>query len=135
MRLLRYRGLWPLLGYGYWAVREKASGRFMGDLGFADFQRELTPPSRLAPEAGWVFARWAHGQGFAGEALTAALAWLDGCGVHAQCCCLIAPDNTASVRLASRHGFVASHEVGFHGETTLLLTRQHGASVPSFSTR
>ena len=22
-RLLRYRGLWPVLGYGYWAVREK----------------------------------------------------------------------------------------------------------------
>lgn len=36
-RLLRYRGLWPLLGYGYWALTEKRSGRFVGDLGFADF--------------------------------------------------------------------------------------------------
>lgn len=26
MRMLAYLGLWPLLGYGYWAVREKSTG-------------------------------------------------------------------------------------------------------------
>ncbi len=36
-RLLRYRCLWPVLGYGYWASREKQSSRLMGDFGLADF--------------------------------------------------------------------------------------------------
>src|SRR5580658_7267303 len=54
MRLLRYRGLWPLLGYGFWAVREKSSGRFVGDIGFADFHRQIEPPITGVPGAGWV---------------------------------------------------------------------------------
>ena len=52
MRMLAYRGLWPLLGYGYWAIREKASGRYVGDLGFADFHRVIEPSIRGVPEAG-----------------------------------------------------------------------------------
>ena len=32
-RLLRHRGLWPVLGYGYWVPRERQSGRFVGDVG------------------------------------------------------------------------------------------------------
>src|SRR5262245_34593015 len=43
-RLLRYAGHWSLLGYGFWAIEEKTSGRFVGDVGFADFKRELEPP-------------------------------------------------------------------------------------------
>src|SRR5262245_12457948 len=57
-RLLRYRGLWPVLGYGYWAIRETRTGRFVGDIGFADFKREITPSILGAPEAGWVLASW-----------------------------------------------------------------------------
>ena len=38
-RLLRYAGHWALLGYGYWAVIEKSSGRFVGEAGLADFHR------------------------------------------------------------------------------------------------
>ena len=43
-RLLRYAGHWALLGYGYWVIREKNSGRFVGEIGFADYQREIEPP-------------------------------------------------------------------------------------------
>ncbi|WP_198284504.1 GNAT family N-acetyltransferase [Komagataeibacter europaeus] len=77
-RFLRYRGLWDILGYGYWCVRTKADGRYVGDVGFADLKRPVEPPLGAVPEAGWVLARWAHGQGFATEALRAALAWTDG---------------------------------------------------------
>ena len=30
-RLLRYVGHWTMLGFGYWAVRDKVSGTFIGD--------------------------------------------------------------------------------------------------------
>jgi RimJ/RimL family protein N-acetyltransferase len=123
MRLLRYGGTWPLLGYGYWAVREKSSGRFVGDLGFADFRRQIEPSIADLPEAGWVFAAWAHGRGFAGEALAAALAWLDANVTVARSVCLISPENEASVRLAERNGYGSPVTISFSGEPTLLLSR------------
>jgi RimJ/RimL family protein N-acetyltransferase len=122
-RLLRYRGLWPVLGYGFWAVREKASGRFAGDLGFADFHRVLAPPHDCVPEAGWVFAGWARGRGYAHEALAAALGWLDGTRLHATCHCLIDAQNAPSLRLAGRQGFSHPRSVVFKDTPTLLLTR------------
>jgi len=123
MRLLRYRGLWPLLGYGYWAVREKSSGRFVGDIGFADFHRLIEPSIAGIPEGGWVFAAWAHGRGFAGEALSAALAWLDAAVPVARSVCLISPENELSIRLAERNGYRNALTISFSGEATLLLSR------------
>jgi RimJ/RimL family protein N-acetyltransferase len=51
-RILRYIGHWELMGYGLWAVEEKAGGSFIGEAGFADFKRELDPPLGDAPEIG-----------------------------------------------------------------------------------
>jgi RimJ/RimL family protein N-acetyltransferase len=129
MRLLGLRGGWALLGYGYWTVREKAGGRFVGTMGFAD----LEPPHPCAPEAGWVFAGWAHGRGYAREALTAALAWFDTTLPGAACHCLIDADNAASRRLAEGHGFAQAGVVRFKAAPTLLLTRQAAAHTPSKS--
>ena len=35
-RLLRYIGHWALLGFGYWVIEEKATGKFIGECGFAN---------------------------------------------------------------------------------------------------
>ena len=123
MRLLRYRGLWALLGYGYWAVREKSSGKYIGDLGFADFHRACEPSIIGVPEAGWVIAGWAQGQGFAREALGAALVWLDASPTTNRSCCLIAPDNGASIHLAESHGFARRGTVVVDGKDSLLFYR------------
>src|SRR5512142_2639564 len=56
-RLLVYAGLWSLLGYGYWAIEEQASGQYIGDIGFAEFRRDIDPPLRGMLESGWVLAR------------------------------------------------------------------------------
>ena len=123
MRLLRYRGLWPLLGFGYWAVRAKSDGTFVGDIGFGDFCRDFDPSIRGLPEAGWVFApRW-HGRGLAGEALRATLEWLDRQNTHPVSVCLIDPVNTASLRLAASGGFGGARAVRYEDGETLLLTR------------
>jgi len=39
-RLLRYVGHWTLLGFGFWAIEDKAAGSFVGELGFAESIRK-----------------------------------------------------------------------------------------------
>ena len=104
-RLLRYRGLWPILGYGYWALREKQTNRYVGEVGFADFQRVTEPPLQSHPEAGWILARWAHGQGYATEALAGAISWLAQTGNFARTYCLVTDENKASIKVAEKNGF------------------------------
>jgi RimJ/RimL family protein N-acetyltransferase len=127
MRVLSYAGCWKVLGYGYWAVREKATGRYAGDLGFADLHRGVEPSIDGVPEAGWVFNTWAHGQGLASEALAAALGWLDTHTRYDTSVCLIDPENAASLRLAGRFGFGEALNITFKGEDTVLLTRRKEA--------
>jgi RimJ/RimL family protein N-acetyltransferase len=76
-RLLRYAGHWQLLGFGFWAVTLKGEDRLLGDVGLADWQRDMDLPLAGMPEAGWVFAPAAHGRGLAREAVTAALLRFD----------------------------------------------------------
>lgn len=122
-RLLRYGGLWPLLGFGYWAVEERATGRFVGDVGFADFHREVTPSFDGAPEAGWVVASWAHGRGYGTEAVRAALAWGDA-HFTVPAVCMIDPGNDASIKVASKCGFVEYARTTFKGGPAVLFRRQ-----------
>src|SRR5579872_7110534 len=37
LRMLAYGGHWQHVPFGYWAVEEKKTGRYIGDVGFADF--------------------------------------------------------------------------------------------------
>ena len=121
-RLLRYHGHWALLGFGMWAVEERSTGRLVGDVGFAYFRRGLGPDFDHVPEAAWVLVADAHGRGLAAEAMTAALAWLDVRG-KARSVCLIAPDHTASLRLAARLGYRVFAERSYRGAPVLLHER------------
>jgi len=120
-RLLRYIGHWQLLGYGYWAVCEKESGRLIGTMGIQDQKRNLTPMLEY-PEAGWTLSPTACGQGFATEALTAILAWADNT-FAGPLCCIIDDDNQPSIRLAERIGFQFRHYVEYHNKTVRMLVR------------
>jgi RimJ/RimL family protein N-acetyltransferase len=122
-RVLRYAGLWALLGYGYWAVRERQSGRFVGDVGLADFRREVTPPLGDAPEAGWVLAPWAHGRGFATEAVRAVLSWADTHLAVPRTVCLINHENAASIHVAEKCGFRELTRGTYKGEETIICER------------
>jgi RimJ/RimL family protein N-acetyltransferase len=61
------------MGFGFWVVREKSTGRFVGEVGLANFRRDIEPSLGESKEAGWVLSPWAHGKGFATEAVRAAL--------------------------------------------------------------
>src|SRR5665213_1486489 len=53
-------GHWQMLGYGTWALEEKATGEVIGGLGFADKKRPTEHPASGAPEMGWSLASSAH---------------------------------------------------------------------------
>jgi RimJ/RimL family protein N-acetyltransferase len=122
-KILRYAGLWSLLGYGYWAVEETASGRFVGDVGFADFKREVQPSLDGAPEIGWVLAPWAHGRGFATEAVGAAVAWGDRRFGPQATVCMIDPENAASIRVAEKCGYREFARATYKGQPATLFRR------------
>jgi len=127
-RLLTYAGMWSLLGFGYWAVEEQAGGRYVGDIGFAEFQRDVEPSLRGMLECGWALARAAQGQGYTSEALAAIEGWRRVHFPDRREVCIIAPDNFASVRVAEKAGFRRWCETTYHGHATLVFS---GASPSS----
>ncbi|MBC5825006.1 MAG: GNAT family N-acetyltransferase [Candidatus Eremiobacteraeota bacterium] len=118
-RMLTYAGLWRLLGYGYWALVERASGAFAGDVGFADFKREMTPSIAGLPEAGWVLARAMHGKGYASEAVAAMVAWADEHIDAVRSVCIVDPRHSASIRVADKNGYRAIASADYRGPVTL----------------
>lgn len=122
-RILRYAGLWSLLGFGYWALEEKASRRFVGEAGFADFKRDLEPSIGGMPEIGWALASWVQGKGFATEAVGAVVAWGDVHFGSIPTVCLIHPDNAASIRVAEKSGYRELMRTAYKGSPTILFRR------------
>jgi RimJ/RimL family protein N-acetyltransferase len=122
-KLLRYLGHWAVMGFGYWVARERATGRFVGEVGLADFKRDIEPSVEGVPEAGWVLASWAHGKGFATEAVRAVLAWGETQLRPARMVCLIDPDNLASIRVAEKCGFQELVRTTYKGHPSIILER------------
>lgn len=123
MKILRYAGLWELLDFGYWAVEEKISRQFIGELGFADFKRMMQPPIDGIPELGWAFASAFHAKGYATEGLCAALRWADANLDAAHTVCIISPQNTASIRVAQKIGYVEKLRTMVGEHETILFER------------
>jgi RimJ/RimL family protein N-acetyltransferase len=122
-KMLSSAGLWAMLGYGYWIAERKEDGVFLGQIGFADFKRDMKPSIEASPEAGWVFARHAQGQGYANEALLATLAWADEALRGREIVAIIDPDNAASIRLAEKGGFSIREEAVYKDKPILLFRR------------
>ena len=124
-RILTYRGHWTLLGFGYWAVEEKATGRYIGDIGFAEHKRDIRPSIEGMPELGWALISKVHGRGYATEALRAAVAWGDSHFGAVDTVCIINPENQASVRVAEKLGY-AEVRRSPHGEKSVVVFLRHG---------
>jgi RimJ/RimL family protein N-acetyltransferase len=126
-RLLGYVGHWSLLGFGYWVAEEKATGNFVGEIGFADYKRDLEPSLKGTPEIGWVLAGHAHGKGLATEAVRAAVVWGDANFQSPRSACIIAPENLASIRVAVKCGYREFAQATYKGNPTLMFAREPGA--------
>jgi RimJ/RimL family protein N-acetyltransferase len=123
-RILCAPGLWALLGYGYWAVERGQDGAYLGQVGFADFKRDMQPSIEGLPEMGWIFAPGAQGQGYCSEAVAAGLAWADSELDAPEVTAIIAHGNAASIRVAEKSGFSHREEAVYRGEPILLFRRR-----------
>ena len=129
MRFLRHAGLWSLIGYGFWAIEDKASGRFIGEAGFHDLKREIEPSIEGVPEAGWALASVAHGRGMASEVVGRIVAWADDTFGPAKTVCIIDPENSASLKVAEKSGYRETLRTTYHEKPTILLERQAGGAI------
>ena len=115
------------MGFGYWAVEERSSGLYIGDVGFADFERDMQPSFAGAPELGWALMPSHHGRGLATEAVTTALAWgsqnLRGLTGHSRTVCMIDPANVPSHRVADKVGYREYARTKFADADTILFER------------
>lgn len=122
-RMIAMPGLWTMLGYGYWAVERRDDGAFVGQVGFADYKRDMAPGIEGIPEMGWVLAPDAHGQGYASEAVAAGLDWADLNLAAPETVAIIDPDNAASIRVAEKAGYSIREDAVYRGERILLFRR------------
>lgn len=123
-RLQRYAGSWVLLGHGFWAIEERDTGRFIGEIGIMDAKREIDPPFGDDRELGWALTPEVHGRGYASEALRAVLAW-EKERFNAPCLvALIDPDNAPSIRLATKFGFTERARTTYKDVPTIQFERR-----------
>jgi RimJ/RimL family protein N-acetyltransferase len=128
MRLLRNVGHWSLKGFGVFAIFEKETGRFVGNTGLAHHERGLGEQFDPFPEAGWVLAHWSHGKGYASEAALAAHRWFDARGEARQTVCMIAPENSSSLRVAEKLGYRDFGRSEYKDAAVILFARTQGGS-------
>ncbi|WP_247743355.1 GNAT family N-acetyltransferase [Shimia sp. R10_1] len=122
-RLLRYAGHWHLLGFGYWVVTRKKDNAFLGEVGFANYKRDTYPTFEMIPEAGWVFATAAHGQGYATEAVGAVLSWADQNLASPTTVAMFDPAHAASINVARKLGYGRDILGRYGDEEVLFLER------------
>jgi len=115
------------LRFGYWAVEERATGHFIGEMGFADYHRDMKPSLKDTPEQGWILSPHVHRRGYAMEALSAICDWGDRNLNGKKTACIIAPDNLPSMRVAEKLGFREYRRTSYQEVETILFYRKPGA--------
>ena len=92
------RGHWEFLGYGYYAVEEKATGTLIGRIGYTN------QPGWPGFELGWTIIPEFQGRGYATEAAKFLLPYAFHTLDQSRVVSLIHPDNAPSRRVAEKLG-------------------------------
>lgn len=130
-RLLRQIGHWSALGFGMFGVESRASGALIGEVGFADFRRDISPEFDSVPEAAWTIDPEHWGQGYATEAALAAHHWLRRQRPWGGTVCMIHEGNSRSLRLATSLGYSGFAETSRGGHKLRLFRRRPHCNAPS----
>ena len=92
--------LWQLRGYGAFGMEDRATGRYLGEVGI--YEPEGFPQAEL----GWFTVPEAEGKGFAFEGAKAVIAWARETFGWDRLVSIIDPANTRSIALGLRLGGV-----------------------------
>jgi RimJ/RimL family protein N-acetyltransferase len=128
-RLLRHLGHWGEFGFGFLAVEERHSGRFIGEAGFSFFKRGLAKEYDDAPEVTWTIAPECQGRGYATEAAAAAQEWADTILGMSRTLCMIHVDNAPSLSIARRLGYQEVGRPTYLGETVIFHQRNRAEAA------
>ncbi|MBK0400722.1 GNAT family N-acetyltransferase [Limibaculum sp. M0105] len=93
-------GLWAIRGYGAWAIEDRETGDYLGEVGL------YHPINYAEPELGWMVVPRAEGRGVAFEASLAARNWAWQARGLGPLISYIDHGNDRSIRLAERLGAV-----------------------------
>ena len=121
-RFLRHAGCWSILGFGYLAI-ETREGGYLGQIGFMEAKRAITPSLDGTMEMGWALTPPAWGKGYAREAGEAMLAWADRERPGQRRTSFIHADHAVSIRLAERLGFRVFARIEEAGDPVVLMER------------
>lgn len=55
-RFLRQVGMWHYFGFGFFALQDRETGHFIGEAGFHDLHRVITPSLEGTMETGWALS-------------------------------------------------------------------------------
>lgn len=122
-RFVRQRGMWAMMGFGFFAIEEKATGQFVGEGGFHEMQRNITPSIKGTLEAGWALNSAGQGWGYATEAMHAAIGWAETAFVGQKMTAIIDPDNLPSVHVAKKLGFAEAARTTYLDKPIVVFAR------------
>ncbi|MEM6656543.1 MAG: GNAT family N-acetyltransferase [Pseudomonadota bacterium] len=126
---LRNAGHWQMAGFGQWGVQQQSNRRLIGQAGFFYVDRGMGDDFDPYPEAGWVLAPEAHGQGLGYEAAQAAHDWFDRV-IHGPLVAMISARSSSSQKLAGKLGYVSMRNAEYKN-TPVHLMRRDGPPSPA----
>jgi RimJ/RimL family protein N-acetyltransferase len=116
--LAKYARVEDERGFTFWAMVERGTDRFLGDVGFGVYD------ATVEPELGYSLARSAWGHGYASEAASACIG---AAFVHLDAPRIVAvvdADNAASARVAERIGMQRQGPIDAHGRPHILFAKE-----------
>lgn len=127
-KFLRGPAMWQMIGHGMWIIERREDGVVLGQIGYADFMRDMNPPLANIPEMAWMLGQAArgvdgHGMGYGSEALDAVLKWGDDHLAFDRYQCIISPDNIASIALAHKFGFTEIRKADYNDDIVIVMER------------
>lgn len=122
-RFLRGMGHWHALSCGYWLVEDRETGDVLGEVGFADFKREIEHSHHGRPEIGWLFGGKVQGKGYARETVAAALDWGRRNLVSDRTFCVINAKNSPSIKVADHFGFRETTRTDYKDKQVVVYER------------